>query len=262
MWVQVSDDLAIDKIMHSLREKDKSTSLKKSKVGNNSNKNYQTEKVARSNSLMDDEEDALVNLEPIGEELKEPSKRRSSISGESNVDNEDTPAGQFDDIFDDININVEQKNYSTGEGDESVGQYDDLFDDIEENNGQCDDLLVDNAKDNAAGQFDDLFDDDIPESNGPALEEECGSLDDDEWSESRLVGHDIGRANEQHPLHDLTMSQWVGRCESASTMQSRTDQVLGYTKAALPIVLKLTDFLIEAENDEKNGLVNPIPLET
>ena len=267
MWVQVSDDLAIDKIMHSLREKDKSTSLKKSKVGNNSNKNYQTEKVARSNSLMDDEEDALVNLEPIGEELKEPSKRRSSISGESNVDNEDTPAGQFDDIFDDININVEQKNYSTGEGDESVGQYDDLFDDIEENNGQCDDLLVDNAKDNAAGQFDDLFDDDIPESNGPALEEECGSLDDDGWSESRLVGQDSDDVtNEQHPLHELTLQQWVGRCKlkfmGRDTMQTEPDQMLGFTKAALPIVLKLTDFLIEAEKDEQNGKVNPVPLES
>ena len=31
VWVQVSDDLAIDKIMHSLREKEKSTSLKSEK---------------------------------------------------------------------------------------------------------------------------------------------------------------------------------------------------------------------------------------
>ena len=261
VWVQVSDDLAIDKIMHGLREKD----------GNNNNEKKQ----AKS------KEDAIANLEPIGEDLKDPLKRCSSISGESNVGNEEenSPAGQHG-IFEDTNINIEVE-----EWDESVGQYYDLFDDTEDNR-LCDGLLVEaNAKDNevgqfddlfddtglheflkeeeeSVGQFDDLFDDDIVESNRPALEEECGSLDDDEWSESRLVGHDIGRANEQHPLHDLTMSQWVGRCESASTMQSRTDQVLGYTKAALPIVLKLTDFLIEAENDEKNGQGNPIPLES
>ena len=107
----------------------------------------------------------------------------------------------------------------------------------------------------------------VESNNRPALEEECGSLDDDELSESRLVGQDSDDVtNEQHPLHELTLQQWVGRCKlkfmGRDTMQTEPDQMLGFTKAALPIVLKLTDFLIEAEKDEQNGKVNPVPLES
>ena len=113
-------------------------------------------------------------------------------------------------------------------------------------------------------QFDDEFDSAYEGDNAATLEQKCGSFDYDELSESRLVGHAIGMAYEQHPMHELTLQQWVGRCISKLhiSMQTETDQMLGYTKAALPMVLKLTDFLIEAEKDEKNGLVNPVPLES
>ena len=80
----------------------------------------------------------------------------------------------------------------------------------------------------AAGQFDDLF---VNEGNN-------------EW----------------------TLHQWIVGHKSKllkfDTAQTESGQMLEYTKAALPIILKLADFLIEAEKDEKNGEVNPVPLES
>ena len=134
VWVQVSDDLAIDKIMHSLREKVKEKDKKissslSSKAGNKSNKNKEKKNVARSDSLTDDKD---ANLEPIGE---------------------NESVGQFDDLFDDI---VENSGQCDGllvdnATDNEVGQFDDLFDDtgLQEFTGE-----------DMAGQFDGLFDDD------------------------------------------------------------------------------------------------------
>ena len=131
VWVQVSDDLAIYKVMHSLREKEKKT------CGNNNNakKNNvaRTERVVRSNSLAGDEEDEIANFEPIGE--------HESV-------------GQYDDLFDDI---VENSGQSDGllvdnATDNEVGQFDDLFDDLG--------LQEFTGEEDMAGQFDGLFDDD------------------------------------------------------------------------------------------------------
>jgi len=137
-----------------------------------------------------------------------------------------------------------------------------------------DDLMqqhVNTEEEESVGQFDDLFDDDIVESNEPPLGEERGSLDDDvvddELGESRLVGHDIDMANQEHPLHELTVKQWVvGRRSNSimkcDTVQTLSDQHSEYTKATLPIALKLTDFLVEAEKEEQKGYQNPVPLES
>ena len=300
VWVQVSYEKAIEKILHRLREKEPTSSSSKdgkSKINNGEKKG-----------------DAARGSDNLG-------GGKTNANIEQSEEKEENVVGQFDSLFDDTAVETRdagtmKEKFSSKDGkniykklmddDEYINElveYDGLLQqhdknaghdkeiDIEENNGQCDGLLVEvNAKDNevgqfddlfddtglqefreeeeeSVGQFDDLFDDDIHESNGPALEEKCGSLDDDdEWSESRLVGHDVDMANEHYSLHELTMSQWVGRWKSklmrCDTMQTETDPVLGYTKAALPMVLKLTDFLIEAENDEKNGQGNPIPLES
>ena len=66
--------------------------------------------------------------------------------------------------------------------------------------------------------------------------------------------------------NEWTLHQWIVGHKSKllkfDTAQTESGQMLGYTKAALPIALKLTEFLIEAEKDEKNGEVNPVPLES
>ena len=114
VWVQVSDDLVIDKIMHGLREKDKKTKT----CGNNKN---EKKRVARSDSF-EGVEDVIANLEPIGE---------NELS--------------FDDLFDDIKENNGQCEGLLVVGNakdiNEVGQFDDLFD-VEENiAGQFNDVF-------------------------------------------------------------------------------------------------------------------------
>ena len=57
--------------------------------------------------------------------------------------------------------------------------------------------------------------------------------------------------NEQYTFHELTVKQWIIEHRSHDPKN---------IKGALPIALKLTDFLIEAEKEEQNGHQNPIPL--
>ena len=65
------------------------------------------------------------------------------------------------------------------------------------------------------------------------------------------------------------MQQWVIGCRSkilplngCDTSQTSSDQGLGHIKATLPMAIKLTDFLIEAEKEEQSGQGNPVPLES
>ena len=85
--------------------------------------------------------------------------------------------------------------------------------------------------------------------------------DDDIDADDGLFDNDIVESNgveatserEQHTFHELTVKQWIIEHRSHDPKN---------IKGALPIALKLTDFLIEAEKEEQNGHKNPIPLNT
>lgn len=58
-------------------------------------------------------------------------------------------------------------------------------------------------------------------------------------------------------LRKLTLQKWM---ERSKPNPGESGNVSEYIKSALPIALKLTECLIEAEKDEQNGRGNPIPL--
>jgi hypothetical protein len=68
-------------------------------------------------------------------------------------------------------------------------------------------------------------------------------------------------------LCELTLRQWIGASKpdinfSISSPAQSSNKVAIYIKSALLIALKLTEFIMEAEKDERNGLGNPIPLDS
>lgn len=66
-------------------------------------------------------------------------------------------------------------------------------------------------------------------------------------------------------LNEQTLREWIEKTKSRLNIcgaGQSYQRILMYIKAALPIALKLVDILIEAENEERSGYVNPIPLDT
>lgn len=84
------------------------------------------------------------------------------------------------------------------------------------------------------------------------------SLRTDMFDTSEL---DHGTRSNEH-----TLRSWIEKAKTMlnvhETSFGQSHQRIKYIKAALPIALKLVDILIEAENEERSGYGNPIPLDT
>ena len=219
-------------------------------------------------------------------------------SGESSVGQYDdlfdsvgdkSSVGQFDDLFE-VQEPTEEENEKNGEG----GQSGRLFDNTGENlaEGQFDGLVDGTGKgentaatlqdfnelneflnntignSNLEGQSGRLFDNTgenvdgtgtggTGENTAATLQEEWGSFNElNKFLNNTIIGNSSGRdADEQQHVQELSLYEWVGR---KSKMQCY--QVMKYSKVALPVALKLTDFLIDAEKGGKNGHGNPVPL--
>ena len=198
-------------------------------------------------------------LHRLREKDKEPvaSSCRSTSKKNNTSNNEEKEAACTN------NLEEDNTNLAGGGEEGSVGQFDDLFQQVYSNTGE---------EEKEVGQYDGLFDstEDLfrnlgGDNNATTLEEECGSLDDGLGELSlEQVCH---VANEQQQLHELTLQQWalVSRSKFLNfdaTSHMASGQGPGYIKTSLSAALKLTDFLIEAEREEKNGHRNPVPLES
>ncbi len=109
-----------------------------------------------------------------------------------------------------------------------------------------------------------LLDDD-PDSR---LFEQYGSTTP-QFSEGK--GEGGGALSLSHHLREYTLRQWI-MCSKCTEIDSSTNKkiTLGalqpsgvsnkYIRSALQIALKLTEFILEAERDERMGFRNPVPL--
>ena len=225
-WVQVASDKVMVKVMHRLREKDKKDKTEEMEAFGSNNMNDEMESFS-SNSLNDMNENLVKLMEHIGNDLS----KQNNSTGE-----EDKSVGQYDDLFDDA------AQEPTNEGGNDVGQFDYY-----------------KGENVAGGQFDGVFDY-TGDNNEATLEGERRSLDElNSYLNNFNLGYEGDVRNEQHLVHELTMQQWVIGCRSKilpmngdDTSQTSSDQGLGHIKATLPMAIKLTDFLIEAEKEEQN----------
>ena len=213
-----------------------------------SDKTFSDKEVDKSHPLRKDKVWVQVDDEKAIEKVLHRLREKEKISphpssakiGENNVSNgiSNRLANEGDAYNDNMGVDLLQHVFSTNEEENEVGQFDDLFDDIEE-------------------------------SDAAIRGEGCGGLDDELKSFLRSFSldhenHDVDENQPKQQLTEFTLEQWVivSRSKLLKLDAAETDsEQKGYIRAALPIAFKLTDFLIEAERDEQNGNMNPVPLE-
>ena len=144
-WVEVSNDKAIEKIMHRLRGKDKKESggtrnddnIINSEDDGIHNLKRDEEGAIKSNGLVDNYKGTNANVEQlVGEDELLQQQTLPLPMGDTE---EESVVGQYDDVFDDTDVAGENHEQLPNE----AGQFDGLFDTAEEN---------------VVGQFDDVFD--------------------------------------------------------------------------------------------------------
>ena len=150
-WVEVSNDKAIEKIMHSLREKAKGTGGTRNDNniinGDDGKPNLKRDEeetkeegAIKSNGLVDNYKGTNANVEQL---VGEDELLQQQILPLPMGDTEENLVGQFDDVFDDTDVAGENHEQLPNE----AGQFDGLCDTAEENVVEQSDDVFDSAYD-------------------------------------------------------------------------------------------------------------------